>query len=64
MAAANQGPPEQVVPPTIGADLDDIAIKLVVRAPQLVELFLRLNTFPVRAAEPIAVDVSHDTQLL
>ncbi len=64
MAAADEGAPKQVIPSAIWAHLNDVTIELVMGAAELVELLVRLDAFPVRAAQSIAVHVSHNAQLL
>src|SRR6476646_359624 len=46
----------EVVPPTVGADLDDVAVELVVLGPQLLELAGVREAAAVRVLEPVAVD--------
>ena len=47
----------EVVPAAVGADLDDVAVELVVLRPQLLELAGIREAPAVRVLEPVAVDV-------
>ena len=57
VAAAVQLAGAEVVPPAVGADLDDVAVELVVLRPQLLELAGIREAAAVRVLEPVAVDV-------
>ena len=64
MPTAVELAPGQVVPPAVGADLDDVAGELVVRRAEALELARVDDAAPVGLAQLLAVDVRHEAHVV